>query len=194
MAEVRVLLASASPRRLDLLRRLGVEPSVQVTDVDETPRAGEEPAALVARLAAAKAAVVPGDAGTLVVAADTVISLDGQAVGKPRDHDAAVMMLTRLSGRSHEVLTGICLARGERVLTAVDRTAVHFRDLDEAEIRRYVARGGSDGRAGAYGIQDEAEAFVDRIEGSHSGVVGLPLARVVTMARSLGVVLPAPAG
>lgn len=189
---MRIVLASGSPRRLELLRRIGLDPDVSVADVDETPAEGESPAALVARLAAAKAeAVVPEAGDALVVAADTVVVIDGKVLGKPSDDDEVRAMLRTLSGRSHEVLTGVHLRREERSATGVELTSVRFRALSRDEIEAYLRTGEPHDKAGAYAIQGAGGMFVESITGSDSNVIGLPLATVVRLAAELDVrVLP----
>lgn len=191
-----LVLASASPRRRALLDAMGLVHEVEPADVDETPRPGEDAAALVCRLAEAKARTVldrriaavtepTGLDGPEVLAADTVVVLDGRVMGKPLDADEAVAMLRALSGRTHEVLTGVAVARpvddGTGVDVAVERTSVTFSTLTDAEILAYVATGEPLDKAGAYGIQGRAGAFVAGIEGSHDNVVGLPTARVAAL-------------
>jgi len=188
-----VVLASGSPRRLELLRRLGVEPEVQAADVDEAPLPGEAPAATVARLAAAKARAVAPPPGALVVAADTEVVLDGVVLGKPVDADEAAAVLRSLSGRDHRVLTGVHVRCDDREAAAVEETIVRFRPLGDDEIAAYVAGPEPYDKAGGYGIQGAGGAFVDRIEGSDTNVVGLPLATVVRLATEVGVrLLPSP--
>jgi septum formation protein len=185
---VPVVLASGSPRRLELLRRLGLDPEVRVAAVDETPLTGETPAETVARLARAKAhAVEAGDA--LVVAADTEVVLDGTVLGKPGDPAEATAMLRALSGRAHVVLTGVHVLAGDRESAAVEETVVCFRALSDEEIAAYVATGEPDDKAGGYGIQGAGGMFVERIEGSDTNVIGLPLATVVRLAGEVGVTL-----
>jgi len=180
-APVRLVLASSSPRRRELLATLGVEFEVRPADADETPRVGEAPEPLVLRLALAKAraAARPGE---LVLGADTIVALDGEPLGKPADADAARAMLERLSGRHHQVWTGVALVERsavgarERALAVV--TDVVFRTLEPAEIDAYVASGEPLDRAGAYAIQGGAAAFVASVDGSWSNVVGLPVGAV----------------
>lgn len=188
-----MVLASASPRRLALLRRLGVEPVVRPADVDETSRPGEAPADLVERLARAKARSVEADPNDLVVAADTVVAMGTRVLGKPRDAEDASRMLAALSGRDHHVLTGVAVCRGALTHADVDTTRVTFRLLDPGEIAWYVATGEPDDKAGAYGLQGAGAALVDRIDGSDTNVIGLPLALLVTLARHVGVDLLDPA-
>jgi septum formation protein len=191
---VHVVLASGSPRRLELLRRIGLAPEVRPTDVEERPLPGEAPEATVARLAAAKARAVEAPPAALVVAADTEVVLDGAVLGKPADPADAATLLRALSGREHRVLTGVHVRCGDAEASAVEETVVRFRPLDEDEIAAYVATGEPADKAGGYGIQGAGGMFVDRIEGSDSNVVGLPLATVVGLARQVGVsLLPSPA-
>lgn len=182
-----VVLASASPRRLELLRRLGLDPVVSVADVDEAPVAGEAPAATVARLAAAKARAVEAPPGALVIAADTEVVRDGTVLGKPADADEATAMLRSLSGGSHLVVTAVHVRHDGREANAVETTVVTFRPLDAEEVAAYVAGPEPYDKAGGYGIQGAAGAFVERIEGSDTNVVGLPLATVVRLAGEVGV-------
>lgn len=184
-----VVLASGSPRRLELLRRLGLDPEVRVAAVDEALRPGEAPAATVARLAAAKARAVEAPYGALVVAADTEVVLDGTVLGKPADDPEATAMLRSLSGREHVVLTGVHVRWGEREAAAVEETVVRFRGLGDDEVAAYVATGEPHDKAGGYGIQGAGGMFVERIEGSDTNVVGLPLATVVRLAAEVGVTL-----
>ncbi|HTB21506.1 MAG TPA: Maf family protein [bacterium] len=182
-------LASASPRRVELLRRAGFDPRVLASKVPEARRRGESPAAMVLRLARAKAGEVAGLLRAkgaregLVLAADTTVALGTKVLEKPRHAAQAVTMLKSLSGRSHTVHTGVCvLSLGpvpKESAAFVEATKVFFRGLSEAEIRDYVATGEPLDKAGAYGIQGAAAAFVRRIEGDYCNVVGLPLARVV---------------
>jgi septum formation protein len=179
LSVVRLVLASASPRRADLLRSAGFEFQIEPVEVDEQPHDGEDPAVMVERLASEKAALAAmrfQDA--VVLGADTVVVVEGVILGKPIDDQDAAGMLARLSGRSHEVLTGVAVqASGER-LVAVERTLVWFLALSAAEIAWYVASREPRDKAGAYAVQGLASRFVTRIEGSYSNVVGLPVARV----------------
>ncbi|MGE0812073.1 MAG: nucleoside triphosphate pyrophosphatase [Vicinamibacterales bacterium] len=179
-----LVLASASPRRAELLRAAGLVFTIDAADVDETPRPGEAPDAYVRRLAEAKAAAVarrrPGD---VVLGADTTVALDGEILGKPGDAEEAHRMLRRLAGRSHRVYTGVALALGPDVRTAVASTTVRFAPLSEAEIAAYVATGEPVDKAGAYGIQGGAARFVAGVDGPHDNVVGLPVAAVLGLLR-----------
>jgi septum formation protein len=183
-----IVLASASPRRTQLLTLLGIAHVVDAAhDVDETPRPGEEPAALAERLARAKAlGVVPRHPGTPVLAADTVVVLEGELLGKPADAAEAEAMLARLGGRTHEVVTAVALALDGRVDARVDRTRVRFRPLDPTLIRDYVATGEPLDKAGSYGLQGYGAVLVDRIEGDCFGVIGLPLRLVVDLLAAAG--------
>lgn len=190
-----VVLASGSPRRLELLRRLGLDPEVRPADVDEAPLPGEAPAATVARLAAAKARAVDGPADLLVIGADTEVVLDGDVLGKPADAAGAAALLRSLSGREHVVLTGVHVRFAGREAAAVEATVVRFRALRDDEIEAYVATGEPLDKAGGYGIQGAGGMFVERIEGSDTNVVGLPLATLVGLAAGVGVtLLPSPPG
>lgn len=181
-------LASRSPRRAELLRTLGVEFSVVDVEIDETPRADEVPAAYVQRLACAKAAAgrtrVPLDAP--VLAADTTVVLAHEILGKPRDAADAARMLSRLSGRWHAVFTGVALARATADCVVVE-TRVLFRPLHADEIARYWASGEPADKAGAYAVQGLGGAFVLRLDGSYSNVVGLPLAETITLLDRAGI-------
>lgn len=176
-----IYLASQSPRRQQLLAQIGVHYSVLDADIDESARPGETVTAYVERLAREKAAagwrrvLAEGLASLPVLGADTTVAVDGEILGKPADFAAARAMLERLSGRAHQVYTGVglCGDQGER--STLSCTEVRFRALTAAEIERYWASGEPRDKAGAYGIQGLAAVFVERIEGSYSGVVGLPL-------------------
>ncbi|MDX9981343.1 MAG: Maf family protein [Lentisphaeria bacterium] len=181
-----LILASASPRRLDLLRRAGVTVAVFPVDVDESPFPGEPPGAHVERLALAKAAAAKRRwPESTVLGADTVVVLDGRIFGKPADLEAARATLRQLSGRCHRVLTGVCLhwpsPRPPEVWTSC--TEVYFRVLDETAIAAYFARVNPLDKAGAYGIQAHGEMLVDHIVGLESNVVGLPVEEVLLRLR-----------
>jgi septum formation protein len=181
----RLVLASSSPRRLDLLAALGLRPEVRPAHVDETPGAGESGAGLAARLARAKVDAVAGP-GELVVGADTVVVVDGEQLGKPVDAADGDRMLRRLAGREHEVLTGLAVRFDGRTSTTVVGTRVRFRPLDDADIAWYRATGEGRDKAGGYGIQGAAAVFVVSIEGSYPNVVGLPLAELDEQCRAMG--------
>jgi septum formation protein len=179
-----LVLASASPRRRQLLEMLGIPHRAHAADVQEIRLPREAPAAYARRLARDKARAVPG---ALVLGADTIVVLDDEVLEKPRDAEDAVVMLSRLQGRRHEVITAICLLAGGRELEAADRTAVYFRPASEALIRGYVATGEPMDKAGAYGIQGYGAALVDRIEGDFFGVMGLPVRLVLDLLGQAGV-------
>lgn len=182
---MKLLLASQSPRRSELLRNAGIPFRVQPANVDETPLPGETPEAHVRRLALEKASSTPGATpGDLVLGADTVVVVDGEILGKPSDGEDAARMLRLLSGRGHRVITGICL-KGREVILDHDSTNVFFAELTEAEIQEYVATGEPMDKAGAYAIQGRASRFIERIEGSYGNVVGLPVAMVYRHLRRL---------
>ncbi|MFA5083040.1 MAG: Maf family protein [Hydrogenophilaceae bacterium] len=192
-------LASQSPRRLELLRQVGLAPLVLPlrhaqprADVDETPLPGERALDYVRRLARQKA-----ESGLLaltgrrlpvmpVIAADTTVTLDGLILGKPADADEASAMLRRYSGRSHTVLTAVGLAYRNRIEIAVSESEVHFKPLSEAEIAAYVDSHEPYDKAGGYGIQGRAAMFVEHISGSYSGIMGLPLYETAELLRTLG--------
>lgn len=190
MAETaHVVLASASPRRLALLRRLGIEPVVRPVDVPEVIAAGEDPVRAAERLAAAKAKACEAPVDALVIGADTVVVVDGDVMGKPEDDGHAAAMLRRLSGRSHDVVTGYALRMGRKAVVRHERSTVTFAALSAHDIERYVATGEPADKAGAYAIQGRAGAFVTAVDGSDTNVIGLPLAAVVRAAREFGVEL-----
>jgi septum formation protein len=181
-----LILASASPRRAELLAAAGFTFEVAPQAVDEAVRPGETPEAYVVRVAWEKVHSACRKSGTVVIGADTAVVIDGEILGKPRDDRDAADMLKRLSGRTHDVLTGVVL-RGDQLVSDLARTAVRFLPLADAEIGWYVASGEPRDKAGAYAIQGLASRFVDHIEGSYSNVVGLPIALVSRLLRRLGV-------
>jgi septum formation protein len=188
---VPLILASASPRRAELLTAAGFDFVVIPADVDETPRAAERPPDYALRVAHAKAervaAGLPPD--YVVLAADTVVVAGGRLMGKPVDDADAVSMLRSLSGNVHEVHTAVVICVPSRKLNRVVTTRVRFQPLTEAEIESYVATGEPNGKAGAYGIQGRAARFIDSIDGSWSNVVGLPISTVYRMMKELGVLV-----
>ena len=171
----KVVLASASPRRRELLATLRLEFLVATPRIDESALPGELPLPFVERLAAEKAGAVDAAPGTLVIAADTIVVLDGQVLGKPESEAHAFEMLSRLSGKRHEVATGVCLKRNERQSVFSVATEVAFRSLETEEIRAYIATGCPMDKAGGYAIQGGAAHMVRGIRGSYTNVVGLPL-------------------
>ena len=171
------ILASASPRRRELLAQIGARFQVAAVDLDETPLPGEPPEDYVGRLARAKALAGSARFPDLpVLAADTTVTVDGQPMGKPADEAEAVAMLMALSGRAHSVHTAVAMVQGARAALRHSHTRVRFRALRPAECRAYWRTGEPADKAGGYGIQGLGAVFVEAIEGSYSGVVGLPLA------------------
>ena len=181
---MRLILASASPRRAELLRAAGYEFEIVVADVDERVRDGEPPAEYVRRLAAEKSSAVMA-ADAIILGADTTVVVDDEILGKPRDDDEAAAMLRRLAGRHHEVLTGVSIRQGAHEVGRVESTAVWFSVLTKEDIAWYVASGEGRDKAGAYAIQGLASRFIPRIEGSYANVVGLPVAVVAELLRSV---------
>jgi len=173
---LKLVLASRSPRRAELLTAAGIEFTVRAADVDETPLDGEAPRDYVLRVAEEKARAVEASGDEVVLAADTTVVLGNEIMGKPADAADAAQMLRALAGKRHEVITAICLRRGDRVETDIASTSVWFAPLSDAEIEAYVASGEPMDKAGAYGIQGLASKFIDRIDGPYSNVVGLPVA------------------
>ncbi|HET8984673.1 MAG TPA: Maf family protein [Trueperaceae bacterium] len=185
-----LVLASASPRRSELLRGLGLTFTVAPADVYEAVEPGETAPQLVARLSAAKAAVAAASyPDSLVIAADTTVVVDGEVLNKPADADENRAFIARLAGREHEVYTGHALRLGDLGESVVVRTGVRFRSLTPSEIARYVATGEGADKAGGYAIQGRGAALVERVDGCYSNVVGLSLPTVVVAAGRLGVTL-----
>ncbi|NGP53314.1 Maf family protein [Thioalkalivibrio sp. XN8] len=190
MDSCQLVLASASPRRLELLSAFGLHLQVDPVDIDERPAPGEKPAALAQRLAEAKAAAAASrHPGRVVLAADTVVAADGAVLGKPADAAEAGAMLRRLAGRRHEVYTAVAARRDAAAAVRLSRSEVDFRALAASEIDAYVATGEPLDKAGAYGIQGCAAIFVTRLCGSYSGVVGLPLAETAELLQEFGIEL-----
>jgi septum formation protein len=181
-------LASASPRRRELLDQLCLRYQVITPQIDETPLVQESPQAYVTRLAHAKARAGQYLLGAeeWVLAADTAVICQGKIFGKPRHGQEACEMLQQLSGQSHQVLTAIVLAQGERCLSRVSATTVYFRLLSGSEIQAYILTGEPFDKAGAYAIQGLASIFIERIEGSYSGVMGLPLYETAELLQQMG--------
>jgi septum formation protein len=185
---MRVILASASPRRHELLKLIGIEHEVIPADVDETLHVDESPDAYVERVAREKAATIAArDPDAVVIAADTTVVVDRQILAKPIDVADATRMLARLSGCTHEVFTGIAVARGATMSSGVERVAVTFRRLSPAEIADYVATGEPMDKAGGYGIQGYGATIVERIDGDYFSVMGLGLRRLVALLGEIGV-------
>ncbi len=190
MPNPRLFLASSSPRRSEILNQLGLSFDAAGVDIDETPVPGEDAETMVLRLACGKAAAAARPE-RVVLAADTAVVLDGEIFGKPVDREDALTMLGRLSGREHEVLTGVAVAGAGQVDCAVSRTRVWFRKIHRDEALDYWHSGEPRDKAGAYGIQGLGGVFVSRIEGSYSGVVGLPVFETAGLLARAGFVLPA---
>ena len=192
-----IILASNSPRRRELLGQMGLKDfQVSAPNVDETVEPGLSPAEMVEELSLRKARAAAEKAGPedLVIAADTVVALDGKVLGKPRDREDAFAMLSALSGREHRVYTGVTVLRGEEAATGHEETTVAFRALEPGEIRGYIATGEPVDKAGAYGIQGLGALLVSGIRGDYCSVVGLPVFRLGRMLADFGVeLLRAPA-
>jgi len=188
MTTPRVVLASSSPRRRELLSLIGIAHTVMPADIDETVLPGEEPGPHAERLARAKACIVAArNPDAVVVGADTIVVVDGDILGKPRDDMAAAAMLRRLADRTHVVLTAVAVARGARVASGVEAVEVTFRPLSDDDIGRYIATGEPMDKAGAYGIQGFGATLVERIVGDYFAVMGLALGRMVRLMREVGV-------
>ena len=188
-----VLLASASPRRRELLNQLGIPHEVRPADLQEAPQSGESPEDYVRRVAAEKSAAVRPEQGLPVLAADTEVVLDGEILGKPRDFSHATELLGRLSDREHRVLSAVSLRLGAEHWEALSESRVWFRPIEPDEIAAYWASGEPRDKAGAYAIQGLGAVFVERIEGSYSGVMGLPLYETARLLRHIGISVFAPA-
>ncbi len=184
-----IYLASASPRRRALLDQVGVRFRTCPVPIDESWRNGELPGDYVSRMAREKADVAAQsiDNTEVILAADTSVVIDGVVLGKPRDREDGMAMLTRLSASEHEVLTAVCVRQGDRVISDLSATRVVFRSLGQNEMDAYWATGEAVDKAGGYSIQGLAAVFIERIEGSYSGVMGLPLFETVRLLQQCGV-------
>ena len=185
----KIVLASASPRRHELLGRIGItEFDIRVPEADEDYPAGLTPQEIVAYISREKAdaAAKLCTAEEIVITADTMVFLDDQRLGKPVDEADALRMLTDLQGRHHTVCTGVTVRRGERVITESETTQVYFRSAAKEELQAYIATGEPMDKAGAYGIQGGAALFADQMEGDYYNVMGLPVCRLAMILRSLG--------
>jgi septum formation protein len=186
---VRVVLASQSPRRRELLRLVGITHEVQPADVDESLIEGESPRAYAERLARTKAKTIErGDAVT--IGSDTTVVVDGDVLGKPADEADAARMLRRLSGRSHIVITAVAAEWKGTLVSDVEEVGVTFRSLTDADIAAYIATGEPMDKAGAYGIQGYGATIVERVNGDYFAVMGLPLNRLVRLLEGLGLIYP----
>lgn len=185
-----IYLASASPRRRELLGQIGVTHAIHAVSVDETRQPGEDPIDFTRRLALDKATTawqqLDGASGHLVLGADTTVVVEGDALGKPYDRDTATSMLRRLSGRSHAVHTAVAGVMEAERHVCISTSVVNFRDLDNGEIDAYVATDEPLDKAGAYAIQGLAAVFIESLEGSYSGVMGLPLFETAALLRRFG--------
>lgn len=188
LSRLRVILASTSPRRHDLLDLIGVVHVVLPADADETYAPGEQPDAHAERLARTKAERISADNGeAIVIGADTIVVVDGKVLGKPRDERDAARMLRMLSGRTHVVMTAVAVSHEGHTASAVEKVSVSFRDLGEEEISSYIATGEPMDKAGAYGIQGYGATIVRRIDGDYFAVMGLSLVRLVEVMAELGI-------
>ena len=181
-----LILASQSPRRRELLGLTGLEFIVRAADIDETMDSGRAPFDEVARVSRLKALAVERERDDVVIAADTIVVCGGTVLGKPKDEADAFRILSLLSGRDHEVMTGMTVVKGDEIVTHTEVTRIHFRELHPEEIRAYIASGEPMDKAGAYGIQGGAALFADQMEGDYYNVMGLPVCRLAMILRSLG--------
>lgn len=190
-ATAQIILASASPRRRQLLQQIGVSARVHVVEIDETQQPGESSLAFVQRLAMEKAQLgyQLTDRSQLlpVLGSDTIVAIDGAVLGKPRDRDDAMKMLRLLSGKKHAVHTSVAIVTGEEMIFDTSSSEVEFKPLSEVEIERYVATGEADDKAGSYAVQGLAAQFIKNINGSYSGIMGLPLYETVQLLKRCGV-------
>ena len=184
-----LVLASGSPRRRELLERMGVPFTVRVPDVEERVPEGLPPRATVEAISREKAEAAESRPGELVITADTMVFLDGARLGKPADEDDALRMLLSLQGRRHVVCTGVTVRRDAEFRTDSEETAVYFRPASREELLRYVRTGEPMDKAGAYGLQGRGALLVRRLEGDYSNVIGLPLPLLARMLASFGVTL-----
>lgn len=187
MTKRKVVLASSSPRRRDLLDLIGISHDVRPADVDESIQPGESPSEYAERLAREKAEAIAGDGTDIVIGADTVVVIDGRVLGKPVNDQQAEAMLESLGGRTHTVVTAVAVVVDGRTSSGVEEVVVTFRRLTADEITSYVATGEPMDKAGAYGIQGFGATIVERIEGDYFAVMGLPLVRLVRLLAERGI-------
>lgn len=180
-----LILASQSPRRRELLELFHIPFDIQVADIDESMDPAKDPASEVARVSLAKARAICAKPEDTVIAADTIVVLEGNVLGKPTSPEHAAAMLRSLSGKDHQVMTGVTVLHGSRVMTHTEITDIHFRPLSEKEIANYVATGEPMDKAGAYGIQGGAALFAEKMHGDYYNVMGLPLCRLWQMLHSI---------
>ncbi|MFN3575696.1 MAG: Maf family protein [Tabrizicola sp.] len=184
---MRLILGSGSPRRKELLAQLGILPDLILPpDIDETPQKGELPRPYCLRLAAAKARAVPAGPDDVVLCADTTVAIGRRILGKPADAGEAAAFLTALGGRRHQVITALAVRRGDRVLLRESLSTVKMKRLSDAELNAYLASGEWQGKAGGYGIQGLAGAFIPWISGSFTGIMGLPVAETAALLTAIG--------
>ena len=189
MSSCRVVLASSSPRRRELLNLIGIAHEVRPANLDESMRPRETPRRHAERLARDKAsAIAMRDPDLITIAADTIVVINRKVLGKPTDKEDAARMLAMLSGREHTVITAVAVSRGKKLRSAIEEVRVKFRRLREDEIEAYIATGEPMDKAGAYGIQGYGATIVERIEGDYFAVMGLPLVRLIGLMRDVGVV------
>ena len=182
---MQLILASASPRRKELLEKFGFPFVIRAADIEETMDPGKPPYDEVGRVSRLKAMATPRDPGDIVIAADTIVVCEGTVLGKPRDEEDAKAMLRLLSGRDHQVMTGCTVVRGEKCETFTEVTDLHFRVLREKEIARYVESGEPMDKAGSYGIQGGAALFCQSMVGDYYNVMGLPVCRLGQVLKNL---------
>ena len=182
---MQLILASQSPRRRELMGLFHVPFEVRAADIDEAMDPGQPAFDEVARVSRLKAEAIPHEGDDVVIAADTIVVCGGRVLGKPHDEEDAVSMLKLLSGRDHQVMTGMTVLRGSRVLTHTEVTDVHFRELSDGEIRSYVASGEPMDKAGSYGIQGGAALFCEKMSGDYYNVVGLPVCKLGMMLKEI---------
>lgn len=186
----RIVLASGSPRRQELLTRIGIRDfTVRVPQVEEWYPEGLTPPEIVSYISREKSQAVPSEEDEIVITADTMVFLDDQRLGKPQDEADALRMLTALQGRRHTVCTGVTVRQGDRVLTESEATGVVFRPAEESELRAYIATGEPMDKAGSYGVQGKGALLVERLEGDFFNVMGLPVLRLSRMLAQFGIKL-----
>ena len=190
MGTQKIVLASGSPRRQELLRRMGITDfTVRVPEVEESFPAGLTPEETVCYISREKSQAVEAAEDEIVITADTMVFLDDQRLGKPQDEADALRMLTALQGRRHTVCTGVTVRQGDRVLTESEATGVIFRPAEESELRAYIATGEPMDKAGSYGVQGKGALLVERLEGDFFNVMGLPVLRLSRMLAQFGIKL-----
>ena len=182
---MKLILASQSPRRKELLGLLGLAFEIKVPCADETMLPGADPAQQVAEVSRRKALATQAEKEDVIIAADTIVVCDGQILGKPRDREDACRMLKMLSGRAHQVMTGLTVRQGDKMESCTEITQVYFRRLSNREIEDYVASGEPMDKAGAYGIQGGAAIFAEKLCGDYYNVVGLPVCRLTQMLKKM---------